>query len=508
MSSIAILLLAVPASLAAVALLPGRPSTPGWTRALIAALCAFGCAIAAAIVVGIEGTIVERRLFSLPFSVRADVLTVVMLLLVTFIGTVILQFSRRYLDGDGAERRYIRWFCATLAAVTLLVVTNDLAVLTFAWIATSLALHQLLTHYPDRVPALIAAHKKFIASRVADLCLIGAVTLIGNAFGTFEMDRIFTALASMTTISPHLHWASVLLVASAALKCAQLPFHGWLIQVMEAPTPVSALLHAGVVNIGGFLMIRLAPLMTQSEIAQTLLVICGCTTAVIAALVMTTRVSIKVALAWSTCAQMGFMLLECGLGAYPLALLHIVAHSCYKAHSFLASGSVVERWRAESLRPSNGGLSLVNWIGALAIGTIAVTAAGALAGSSPSAEPALWALVSIVALGLTPFVVTSFAAGWVRVVVMALTAFVIAGAYFLWHAVFGALLTPAAPAMRDLLITCAAFGLLFAVQATLLTHPHGKLAHRLYPPLFAGLYLDELFTRFTFKVWPAKVVNQ
>jgi NAD(P)H-quinone oxidoreductase subunit 5 len=119
----------------------------------------------------------------------------------------------------------------------------------------------------------------------------------------------------------------VLLVASAALKCAQLPFHGWLIQVMEAPTPVSALLHAGVVNIGGFLMIRLAPLMTQSEIAQTLLVICGCTTAVIAALVMTTRVSIKVALAWSTCAQMGFMLLECGLGAYPLALLHIVAHS-------------------------------------------------------------------------------------------------------------------------------------------------------------------------------------
>lgn len=507
MSSIAVLLLVVPASLACVALLPGTQSSPGWTRALIAALFSFACAFAAAIVVGIEGTVIARLPGPLPSSVRADLLTVVMLLLVTFIGAVILQFSRRYLAGDGGERRYIRWFCATLAAVTLLVVTNNLAVLTFAWIATSLALHQLLTHYPDRVPALIAAHKKFIASRVADLCLIGAVALIGNAFGTLEMDRIFAALAT-TTISSDLHWAAVLLVASAALKCAQLPFHGWLIQVMEAPTPVSALLHAGVVNIGGFLMIRLAPLMTTSEIAQTLLVICGCTTAVIAALVMTTRVSIKVALAWSTCAQMGFMLLECGLGAYPLALLHIVAHSCYKAHSFLASGSVVERWRAESLRATRDGISIGNWYGAIAIGAVAVLAAGALAGSSPEAEPALWALVAIVALGLTPFVVNGFAAGWARVALLGLAAFALSSLYFLWHAVFGALLTPAAPAVHDLVITLVAFGLLFVVQATLITQPHGSLARRLYPPLFAGLYLDELFTRFTFKVWPAKVVTK
>ena len=151
---------------------------------------------------------------------------------------------------------------------------------------------------------------------------------------------------------PPLHLATVLLVFGVLLKTAQLPFHGWMLQVMEAPTPVSALLHAGVVNIGGFVMIRLAPLMAHASIAQGMLIGVGLFTTIVASLVMTTRAAIKGVLAWSTIGQMGFMLVQCGLGAWHLALMHLLAHSLYKAHTFLSSGSVVQTWRGASLVPA------------------------------------------------------------------------------------------------------------------------------------------------------------
>ena len=118
--------------------------------------------------------------------------------------------------------------------------------------------------------------------------------------------------------------------------------HGWLTEVMEAPTPVSALLHAGVINAGGFLLIRFADVMLLAPSVLAGLVLIGGFTALFAGLVMLTQPAVKTSLAWSTVAQMGFMILECGLALFPLALLHIVAHSLYKAHSFLASGGAVE----------------------------------------------------------------------------------------------------------------------------------------------------------------------
>ncbi len=125
------------------------------------------------------------------------------------------------------------------------------------------------------------------------------------------------------------------------LKTAAFPLHGWLTEVMEAPTPVSALLHAGIINAGGFLLIRTAELVQASPGAMAALVMIGGLTALFGAAVMLTQSAIKTALAWSTVAQMGFMLLQCGLGLWALALLHIVAHSLYKAHAFLSSGGAV-----------------------------------------------------------------------------------------------------------------------------------------------------------------------
>ena len=288
---------------------------------------------------------------ALHLSLRSDALGALMLVLVSFIGWVIVGYSQPYLHGEHGQARYIRGLMLTLAAVTLQVMTNNLMVLALAWISTSLALHGLLTFFNTRPQALVAAHKKFIASRVADVCLIAAIVLIGQQLGTLEIDQAIAAAKSLPELTVQLQTAALLFAASALLKCAQLPVHGWLIQVMEAPTPVSALLHAGVVNLGGFLLIRLGGLVGDVPAAQAFLVVVGSTTAVVAALVMMTRISIKVSLAWSTCAQMGFMMMQCGLGLYDLALLHLLAHSLYKAHAFLGAGGAVEQNKLQQMTP-------------------------------------------------------------------------------------------------------------------------------------------------------------
>jgi len=440
----------------------------------------------------------------LALTVRLDVVTSAMLVLVCFIALIIVRFSRTYLQGDSGQARYVRWLMATLAAVTLLVVSNNLLVIWLAWVGTSLSLHQLLTFYALRPQAIIVAHKKFLVSRVADVSMAGALCLIWLQVGSLDLDALHAWAGSVSALPLRLEAAAVLLVVGASLKCAQLPFHGWLIQVMEAPTPVSALLHAGVVNLGGLLMIRLAPLMVKAEPAQTLLVVIGCVTAVVAALVMTTRVSVKVMLAWSTCAQMGFMLVQCGLGAYSLALLHLLAHSLYKAHAFLSSGSAVDGWRAQALVAPKARAGLAAWLAAAAISLCGVAAVGAVAGASPGQEPALWALAVVLSLALTPLLVRGAQQGGRRLAMLALSSVGVAALYFTWHGLFAHLL--AAPAhsaylMPRLVLVGASFAGLFLVQAVMASQPEGRLARALYPRLFAGLYLDEVFMSLTFRLW-------
>ncbi|MEP6824837.1 MAG: NADH-quinone oxidoreductase subunit L, partial [Ramlibacter sp.] len=407
---------------------------------------------------------------ALHFGLRSDALGALMLVLVSFIGWVIAAYSQHYLGGARGQRRYTRGLMLTLAAVSLLVVTNNLMVLALSWIATSLALHGLLTFFDDRPQALVAAHKKFLASRVADLCLLCGVGLVGLQLGTLEIDRAIAAARALPSIPSTLQAAALLLAASAMLKCAQLPVHGWLIQVMEAPTPVSALLHAGVVNLGGFLLIRVGGLVADVTAAQALLVVVGSVTAVIAALVMMTRVSVKVSLAWSTCAQMGFMLMQCGLGLHELALLHLVAHSLYKAHAFLAAGGAVEQDRLRQMTPPAPPLGAATWV-AGALGGMAVVASAALVWSvKPAAEPALWAMGGILSLALAPLLTGPLLRGGVLSALAGLAAaWVVALAYLGLHTLFGGWLGvtaagPSSPALVGWVLAC--FGLLFVVQGT------------------------------------------
>jgi NAD(P)H-quinone oxidoreductase subunit 5 len=514
----AALLLAAPLLLllAAVRATPSAAVDACWRRARAAALVALAAALASLALLALDGPGIWRGpdLGVVPgfgdvrFSLRADFLSCVMLVLVCFIGWVIVGYSQSYLGGQPGQPRYVRSLLLTLVAVTVLVLTNNLLLLLLAWIGTSLWLHSLLTFFEARPQALIAAHKKFIASRVADAAMLGAIAIVGAQLGTLEIDRAVAAAGALSADSGALQAAALLFVVAALVKCAQLPLHGWLIQVMEAPTPVSALLHAGVVNLGGFVLIRLGTLVGDVPLAQAVLVVVGGITAVVAAATMMTRISVKVALAWSTCAQMGFMLMQCGLGLYDLALLHIVAHSLYKAHAFLTSGTAVEAHRLQQMTPALPPLTGFAWLASAVLG-VGIVAAAALAwGIHPAQAPGLWAVTAVLAMAVVPLLagpVLRAGGAWVLAGVAA--GFAVVFVYFGLHLAFSRWLgAPAATAGAGLVAwVIGCFALLFLVQGAVRARPQGRVARTLYPWLFAGLYLDELFTRLTFRVWPARL---
>ncbi len=446
-------------------------------------------------------------------AVYVNAITVIMLLLVSLVGAVVSRYARNYLDGEPNQGRFHQWLSLTLAAILTLIVSGNLLMFGLAWISTSLCLHQLLMFYPERPAAVLAAHKKFVASRIGDFSLLAAIFLIGSSLHTLEFEQIFDAMAALQgPLPPALHWAAVLVVVSAALKSAQFPFHGWLIQVMEAPTPVSALLHAGIVNAGAFLVLRMSPVMSASEGALALLAVIGLITLTLASLVMLSQTSVKVSLAWSTTAQMGFMLLECGLGLYSLAMLHLVAHSLYKAHAFLASGSGVDAFRAPSVSFAHQGFRPGRLLLALVAATLAVLAVGGAFGVEAGSHPALMAAGAIVAVAISQLILQATTIGrFAFAVRSAGLSLLVATCYFALHRLFElALAGSVAPAplagplhsALSLAVVGVFLGLLVAQQ--LLREAPGSAARSaLYVHLYNGLYIDIFLTRVLQRLWPS-----
>ena len=208
-------------------------------------------------------------------SVHYDGFSSLMLLLVSFLGMVVCQYSMRYLDGDARQGRYFRWIGMTIGAVSLLVISGNLLMFFAAWVLTSVGLHQLLLHYPDRSAARRAAWTKFVIRRVGDCFLVAAIVLVFLEFGTFKFDQLFSeAAAASSSVMAAIAWLSVL---GAVTKSAQFPGHTWLPENMETPTSISALMHAGIVNAGGYLVIRLSPLIVQAPAALMALAMIGTT---------------------------------------------------------------------------------------------------------------------------------------------------------------------------------------------------------------------------------------
>nr|WP_199065204.1 NADH-quinone oxidoreductase subunit L [Chromobacterium sp. ASV5] len=465
------LLAALPLSIALAwllpALWPGRGLQRHWLAAEIAALA---------------GGLLLLPLIFLPAPAPWFAAAWLMQALIQLLGWMVLRYSRRYMQGEPGQTRFLRAIGWLLAAVTVVVQASHLALMALAWIACSLALQTLLAFYPGRPAARLAARREWRASRLAELLLLGALLLWTAAGGSL----------SLQTGAPFVPGgaegcaaaAGLLLAAAVAIKTAQLPFHGWLTQVMEAPTPISALLHAGVVNLGGMVLIKAAPLLQAAPAASLLLMLWGGASALLCCLVMLTRISVKLRLAWSTCAQMGFMLLEIGMGWYALALLHLLAHSCYKAHAFLLAGETARDSAARRMLGAYHADSLPAYL-----------ARGLLAALLLAASQWLWQRW-IPAAALPPLFWLAIGLGLgvlLRGWAACLAALALSQAYLLAHALAAQILPlhgPTPPAWAQGLLA-AMFLAVFLLQGWLLRHPQGALARRVYPHAFAGFHLDE-----------------
>jgi len=511
-----------PFALAAIALLPGGPARRGAVAvarsASLAALFALGVAILTAGAVAVDGPLHtgEFGVHGIGAGLYLDRLSATMFCLVAFIGLIVVRYSRTYLDGDPAHARFTKLLCLTLAAVLCVIISGTMVCFLLAWIATSLGLHELLVFYPDRPAGRIAARKTWLASRLGDLCLVAALVPIYLRFGSLDYGVVFAGAEAMRAahaIPPSMHVAAILLVFTALLKSAQFPLHGWLVEVMETPTPVSAVLHAGIINAGGFLVLRFAHVVGLSTPSLEVLVLVGGFTALFGSVVMLTQTSIKASLAHSTIAQMGFMMLECGLGAFPAALLHIVAHSLYKAHAFLSSGSIIDIARA-SWTPSPGGKPHpARLILAIAVVLAVAFAVGRVFGITLTEQPGVFVLGAALLLSLIHLVAKAIDTQPSRYVIVRVfgAAFLVASAYFGLQVVTERLYAASLPSVEALsdplgitvvIIVVTSFAAVTFLQGIVPVQAVKPRWEALYAHIANGFYVNTFINRIILLTWP------
>lgn len=334
-------------------------------------------------------------------NIRLDSISVIMFTMIALLSFIIVKFSLNYLDGEKRQGAFMGRLTATIACVQLLVLSGNIGLLMISWILTSISLHRLLVFYPNRPGAIVVARKKFLVARLADACLFTACTLLYMQFHTGNFEIIFAELKNNAAANLNFIELTALFITLAALiKSAQFPSHGWLIEVMETPTPVSALLHAGLLNAGPFLIIRMSYIMDLSTYAPIILIVIGGFTALFASVVYLTQTSVKTALGYSSVAHMGFSLFACGLGVYAAAMLHLVAHSFYKAHAFLSSGSAIELKRGLKIIPLQRIGNPIKIILGILLAIGVYVAFTVLWGMNIQEQFALFAIGAILVLGL------------------------------------------------------------------------------------------------------------
>ncbi|MBN6741932.1 NADH-quinone oxidoreductase subunit L [Acidithiobacillus sp. MC6.1] len=452
--------------------------------------------------------------FNFPFSIAVNGMTMALATLVSFVIVMIAQYSVQYLDGDPQQARFARLLAFTGGFFLLVVIAGNIGLFTLGIFATGFSLHKLLKFYSDRPKAIMAAHKKSIFSRTADLFLVLATVLIGQDVGSLQFGAIRHFAAQAGALPLSLQLAAWLIVGAVVLKSAHFPFQGWLIQVMEAPTPVSALMHAGVVYSGAIIALRTSSLLVRVPDALIFLGAVGLLTVVIASLTMTTQSAIKSMLAWSTTAQLGFMSLELGLGLFPLALLHLIGHSLYKAHAFLSSGSVTDQLR--QVPPGGKKIpSMLTWMTAIVLGGFISVGGAWIFGDDPLRAPVWVALVIIVAVAISQILIKGFQFDALIDRITALgVAVSMAGVYLILHTLFvwGFVRELARPMQSN----STAYLLLVALAATsflLLSWLQGpgqallpkSLRLAIFTHLYNGFYADYWVDKFSHRFWSEKV---
>ncbi len=327
-------------------------------------------------------------------GLSVDRVTAIVALVVSGIGTVTFGYAVRCLEGHARRTGFLRALAVTVTAAWLLSLADSFVLLVSAWLAVGLGVDRMLRFSRERPRTHVIARRKFIMSRCGDALLVAAAAVAWTSWGTAGVAAT-VASASAAEPGPALTWFVLLLCAAALVKCAQAPFHGWLPETVEAPTPFSAMMHAGIVNAGGALLIRFAPAVARVPEAWVMLSAVGTASILVAAPAAWVQARAKAGLAWSTVSQMGFMLVQCGLCAFPAALLHLVGHGTYKAWAFMRAGEVPAR-----VHPSSPTFRRAAVL--LALGTItsapALYASALALGVLHGIEPGELALMTIVAL--------------------------------------------------------------------------------------------------------------
>jgi NADH-quinone oxidoreductase subunit L len=298
-----------------------------------------------------------------PIGFYIDRLSAVMMVLITGVTALIYRYSMGYMFQDRGYRRYLGILGITTSVLLYMVSSANLVMLFLFWQILSWLLF-VLAHNHAHPATLAGAVNTFNILRVSDAGFLAGIVLAYSLYGTFEFEPLFAraALNPGALAVPGLGWevngatvVTLLIFIGAMGKSAQVPIHTWLPRSLYAPTPVHALLHAGIINAGGFLLNRLAPLYGLSSTTLHVIFIVGMLTAILGAAMMLTQNDIKKTLGFSTIGQMGYMIMECGLGAFSLAVFHLIAHGIFKATVFLNCGNVIHKARQEPAFPPERG---------------------------------------------------------------------------------------------------------------------------------------------------------
>ena len=287
-------------------------------------------------------TWIDTGTFHVEMSFVYDQLSALFVLLITGVGTLIHIYSIGYMAEDERRRRFFAFLNIFIAAMLTLVLAGDYLVLFLGWEGVGLASYLLIGFWQHKPSAAAAAKKAFVVNRVGDIGMALAIMLMFAQFGTSAIEAVNAAAPGATdTVTTSL---GLLLLLGACGKSAQVPLQSWLLDAMEGPTPVSALIHAAtMVTAGVYLIVRSSAIFDASEVARTAVVIVGLVTLLVGAWIGCAKDDIKKALAGSTMSQIGYMMLAAGLGpaGYAFAIFHLITHGFFKANMFLGAGSVM-----------------------------------------------------------------------------------------------------------------------------------------------------------------------
>jgi NADH-quinone oxidoreductase subunit L len=348
------LLVAVPALSAAILLLGGK-ATNTWGHLLGTLAPVISFAFGVVLFFQMQGKADDERsetvrLFEwfsvghikVDFTLLIDPLAILFVLLITGVGSLIHIYSIGYMEHDPRRRRFFGYLNLFIASMLLLVLAADYLLVFVGWEGVGLASYLLIGFWQHKNSAAVAAKKAFVVNRVGDIGLSLAVMSMWALFGS-------SAFSSVNAGAEHLSktWATLLglmLLLAACGKSAQVPLQSWLLDAMEGPTPVSALIHAAtMVTAGVYLVVRSHAIYAVTDAASTAVVIVGTVTALAGAIIGCAKDDIKKALAGSTMSQIGYMMLAAGLGpvGYVFAIFHLLTHGFFKANMFLGAGSVM-----------------------------------------------------------------------------------------------------------------------------------------------------------------------